>query len=129
MISGKSPASQATITATFQVGTNVDDAAVNINNRVKVAEPRLPEEVRRQGISVRKRSPDLSLVVNLISPDGRYDAVYLSNYALLQIRDTLARIPGVGFESLPHGFDFDSGYALTDFKSGPFRVRAVRGGF
>jgi hydrophobe/amphiphile efflux-1 (HAE1) family protein len=84
------------LTVTFKPGTNLDTAQVLVQNRVALAEPKLPEEVRRQGISVKKRSPDLSLVVNLISPDNRYDSVYLSNYALLQIKDTLARLPGVG---------------------------------
>jgi len=84
------------LTITFKPGTNLDKAQVLVQNRVALAEPKLPEEVRRQGISVKKRSPDLSLVVNLISPDNRYDSVYLSNYALLQIKDTLARLPGVG---------------------------------
>ena len=84
------------LTITFKPGTNLDKAQVLVQNRVALAEPKLPEEVRRQGISVKKRSPDLSLVINLISPDKRYDSVYLSNYALLQIKDTLARLPGVG---------------------------------
>jgi len=84
------------LTITFKPGTNLDKAQVLVQNRVALAEPRLPEEVTRQGISVKKRSPDLSLVVNLVSPDKRYDSVYLSNYALLQIKDTLARLPGVG---------------------------------
>jgi multidrug efflux pump len=84
------------LTVAFKPGTNLDKAQVLVQNRVALAEPRLPEEVRRQGISVKKRSPDLSLVVNLVSPDNRYDSVYLSNYALLQIKDTLARLPGVG---------------------------------
>ncbi|QPK64753.1 multidrug efflux RND transporter permease subunit [Methylomonas sp. LL1] len=84
------------LTITFKPGTNLDKAQVLVQNRVALAEPKLPEEVRRQGITVKKRSPDLSLVVNLVSPDKRYDSVYLSNYALLQIKDTLARLPGVG---------------------------------
>jgi hydrophobe/amphiphile efflux-1 (HAE1) family protein len=84
------------LTVTFKPGANLDKAQVLVQNRVALAEPKLPEEVRRQGISVKKRSPDLSLVVNLISPDKRYDSVYLSNYALLQIKDILARLPGVG---------------------------------
>lgn len=84
------------LTVTFQPGTDVDLAQVQVQNRVALAEAKLPEEVRRQGISVRKRSPDLSLVINLLSPDGRYDSDYLSNYALTQIKDTLARLPGVG---------------------------------
>jgi multidrug efflux pump len=84
------------LTVTFQPGTDVDMAQVLVQNRVALAESKLPEEVRRQGISVRKRSPDLSLVINLVSPDGRYDSDYLSNYALTQIKDVLARQPGVG---------------------------------
>jgi hydrophobe/amphiphile efflux-1 (HAE1) family protein len=84
------------LTVTFKPGANLDKAQVLVQNRVALAEPKLPEEVRRQGISVKKRSPDLSLVVNLLSPDKRYDSVYLSNYALLQIKDILARLPGVG---------------------------------
>ncbi len=84
------------LTVAFKPGTNLDKAQVLVQNRVALAEPRLPEEVRRQGVSVKKRSPDLSMVVNLVSPDKRYDSVYLSNYALLQIKDTLARLPGVG---------------------------------
>ena len=84
------------LTITFRPGTNLDKAQVLVQNRVALAEPRLPQEVSRQGLSVKKRSPDLSLVVNLVSPDKRYDSVYLSNYALLQLKDTLARLPGVG---------------------------------
>lgn len=84
------------LTITFKPGTDLDKAQVLVQNRVALAEPKLPEEVRKQGITVKKRSPDLSLVVNLISPDKRYDSVYMSNYALLQIKDTLARLPGVG---------------------------------
>ncbi|MFI3186178.1 MAG: multidrug efflux RND transporter permease subunit [Methylococcaceae bacterium] len=84
------------LTITFKPGTNLDKAQVLVQNRVALAEPKLPLEVSRQGITVKKRSPDLSLVVNLVSPDKRYDSVYLSNYALLQLKDTLARLPGVG---------------------------------
>ncbi len=84
------------LTITFKPGTNLDKAQVLVQNRVALATPKLPPEVSRQGISVKKRSPDLSLVVNLISPDKRYDSVYLSNYALLQLKDALARLPGVG---------------------------------
>jgi multidrug efflux pump len=84
------------LTITFKPDTDLDKAQVLVQNRVALAEPKLPEEVNRQGISVRKRSPDLSLVVNLISKDNQFDSVYLSNYALLQIKDVLARLPGVG---------------------------------
>ncbi|MEY2666059.1 MAG: hypothetical protein RLZZ384_230, partial [Pseudomonadota bacterium] len=84
------------LTITFKPGTNLDKSQVLVQNRVALAEPKLPEEIRRQGISVKKSSPDLSLVVNLVSPNKRYDSVYMSNYALLQIKDSLARLPGVG---------------------------------
>ena len=84
------------LTVTFELGRDPDIATVNVNNRVAVAEPRLPEEVRRFGITVRKQSPDLTLVVNLLSPDGSRDALFLSNYALINVLDALKRVPGVG---------------------------------
>ncbi|WP_234085816.1 efflux RND transporter permease subunit [Azonexus sp. R2A61] len=85
-----------TITATFEVGTNVDMAAVNVNNRVKAAEARLPEAVRRNGVIVQKRSNDILQVVALKSDQGRYNTLYLSNYATLNIVDELKRLKGVG---------------------------------
>ncbi|QLQ26126.1 MAG: multidrug efflux RND transporter permease subunit [Dechloromonas sp.] len=85
-----------TITATFEVGTNVDIASVNVNNRVKAAEPRLPEEVRRNGVIVQKRSNDILQVVALDSEKGRYNTLFLSNYASLNIVDELKRVKGVG---------------------------------
>ncbi|MCX5740066.1 MAG: multidrug efflux RND transporter permease subunit, partial [Proteobacteria bacterium] len=91
---------QASLTVTFQLGRNPDIAAVNVNNRVAIAEPRLPEEVRRFGITVRKQSPDLTLVVNLYSPDESRDALFLSNYALINVLDPLKRVPGVGEVSI-----------------------------
>ena len=84
------------ITVTFDIGYDIDKAQVLVQNRVAAAEPRLPEEVRRSGVQVRKNSPDLLLVVHMVSPDNTYDQVYISNYALLNVRDALARIPGVG---------------------------------
>jgi hydrophobe/amphiphile efflux-1 (HAE1) family protein len=84
------------LSVTFEVGTDIDKAQVLVQNRVAVASPRLPEEVRRNGITVNKRTPDLLLVVHLFSPDKTYDQVYVSNYALLNVRDELARIRGVG---------------------------------
>ncbi len=83
------------ITATFDVGTDIDKATFNINNRVQLATPRLPEEVRRNGITVAKRSQNILLVVALNSPKSTYDMLYLSNYASLNIADELKRIPGV----------------------------------
>src|SRR5574343_573388 len=85
-----------TITATFEVGTNVDMAAVNVNNRVKAAEPRLPETVRRNGVIVQKRSNDILQVVALKSEGGKYPTLFLSNYASLNIVDELKRLKGVG---------------------------------
>jgi hydrophobe/amphiphile efflux-1 (HAE1) family protein len=84
------------ITATFRLGTNLDTAQVLVQNRVSAAEPRLPEEVRQIGVTVRKNSPDLMMVIHLSSPDGSRDQLYMSNYATLQIKDVLARIDGVG---------------------------------
>jgi hydrophobe/amphiphile efflux-1 (HAE1) family protein len=85
-----------TITVTFKLGTDLDKAQVLVQNRVAIAEPRLPEEVRRSGVVTRKNSPDLLLVVFMLSPDNTYDQLYISNYALRQVRDQLLRLDGVG---------------------------------
>lgn len=85
-----------TITATFEVGTNVDTATMNVNNRVRIAEPRLPEDVRRNGVLVEKKSNDILLVVAVRSPDSRYDTLFLSNYSSVNVVDELKRVPGVG---------------------------------
>ena len=85
-----------TLTITFALGTDLDNAQVQVQNRVTRTEPKLPEEVTRIGITVDKASPDLTMVVHLTSPDKRYDMLYLSNYALLNIKDELARLGGVG---------------------------------
>ncbi|MFL6548919.1 MAG: efflux RND transporter permease subunit [Povalibacter sp.] len=84
------------LTVTFRLGTNVDSAQVQVQNRVSQALPRLPEDVRRLGVTTLKSSPDLLMVVHLTSPDKRYDTAYLRNYATLQVRDVLARLPGTG---------------------------------
>jgi hydrophobe/amphiphile efflux-1 (HAE1) family protein len=84
------------ITVTFKIGTNLDAAQVLVQNRVAIAVPRLPEEVQRLGVVTKKTSPDFLMVVNLISPDDSLDRGYISNYALSQVRDRLARIDGVG---------------------------------
>jgi multidrug efflux pump subunit AcrB len=84
------------LTITFRLGTDVDNAQVQVQNRVAQALPRLPEDVRRVGVTTKKASPDLLMVVHLTSPDNRYDTVYLRNYATLQVRDVLARLPGMG---------------------------------
>src|SRR5262245_2626686 len=85
-----------TLTVTFKLGTDPDKAQQLVQNRVSQAEPRLPEEVRSLGITTIKSSPDLTMVVHLLSPNDRYDMTYLRNYALLNVKDRLARINGVG---------------------------------
>ncbi|MGB0694425.1 MAG: efflux RND transporter permease subunit [Rhodospirillaceae bacterium] len=89
-------AGTASITVTFEPGTNLDAAQVLVNNRVSLAEPRLPEPVRRLGVSTVKANPDALLVVHLYSPDDSRDQLYISNYARLQMRDELQRLDGVG---------------------------------
>lgn len=84
------------ITVTFKLGTNLDKAQVQVQNRVAVVESRLPDDVRRLGVTVRKNSPDIMMVIHLLSPDESRDQLYISNYALLQVRDALARVKGVG---------------------------------
>ena len=95
-----------TTTVTFRIGTDVDLAQVQVQNRVAQALPRLPEEVRQSGVTTVKSSPDLTMVVHLVSPDNRYDITYLRNYALLQIKDVLGRIPGVGQVQVFGGGDY-----------------------
>ena len=95
-----------TLTVTFRIGTDVDLAQVQVQNRVSQALPRLPDEVRQLGVTTVKSSPNLTMVVHLVSPDNRYDDVYLRNYALLQIKDVLARIPGVGQVQVFGGGDY-----------------------
>ncbi|HVX91596.1 MAG TPA: efflux RND transporter permease subunit [Xanthobacteraceae bacterium] len=85
-----------TLTITFAIGTDLDNAQVQVQNRVAQVLPKLPEEVRRVGVVTQKASPDLLMVVHLFSPDGRYDNIYVRNYATLQVRDVLARLNGVG---------------------------------
>src|SRR5438094_10085964 len=92
---------QMLLDVTFKLGTNLDMAQVLTQNRVKIAEAKLPEEVKRQGVTTKKKSPSILLCVNLVSgkkPDGDYyyDQLYLSNFATLSVKDDLARIKGVG---------------------------------
>ncbi len=85
---------RVSINVTFEVGTNLDIAAVNVNNRVRQADSKLPQEVRRQGVTVAKSSSNFLVVAALYSPDNRYDALYLSNYATQNVLDAIKRIPG-----------------------------------
>lgn len=96
MSSNSSNDGSMNITVTFQIGYDLDIAAVDVQNRVELARPRLPEEVSKYGISVNKQSTNLVLVVHLISPDGSRDGIFLSNYIDIHINDVLKRIPGVG---------------------------------
>jgi multidrug efflux pump len=83
-------------TVTFRPGTDPDQAQVQVQNRVAQAAARLPEDVQRQGVTTQKQSPTMTLVVHLYSPSGKYDSLYLRNYATLKVKDELARLPGVG---------------------------------
>ena len=87
---------QVAINVTFEVGTDVDQAAINVDNRVRLAEPRLPQEVRRLGVTVQKRSSSFLQIVALYSTEGRHDPLYISNYASINVVDALKRIPGAG---------------------------------
>jgi hydrophobe/amphiphile efflux-1 (HAE1) family protein len=87
---------QLTITVTFKLGTDLDKAQVLVQNRVAIAQPQLPDEVQRNGVVTRKNSPDILMVVFMLSPDDSFDQLYISNYALLQVRDQLLRLDGIG---------------------------------
>lgn len=94
------------MTVTFRPGTDADDATVRVQNRVSQALARLPEDVRRQGVTTQKQSPTFLMVVHLTSPDGRYDTLYLRNYVRLHVKDVLARIQGVGDAQIFGGGDY-----------------------
>src|SRR5580658_1637730 len=96
MFSQATPDGVLTVTVTFKLGTDVDQAQVQVQNRVSQVLAKLPAEVRQLGVTTTKQSPNLTMVVHLFSPSGRYDEVYLRNYATLQVKDVLARIPGLG---------------------------------
>ena len=84
-----------TLTVTFDIGTDLNTALVMVQNRVALALPLLPNSVQKQGITIRKKTPDILMIVNFLSPDGRYDDVYLSNYATIHVQDELLRVDGV----------------------------------
>jgi HAE1 family hydrophobic/amphiphilic exporter-1 len=94
------------LTVTFDVGTDLDMAQVLVQNRVAIAEPKLPEEVKRQGVSTNKKSTSIVLIITLTAPDGQYDSLYLSNFATLRLVDTLKRIRGVGDVVIFGGADY-----------------------
>lgn len=84
------------LTVTFNVGTNLDNAQVQTQNRVAIAQPQLPQEVQQRGVTIKKSTPDITLAVSIFSPDKSRDVLYLSNYATLQLKDALLRTPGIG---------------------------------
>jgi multidrug efflux pump len=94
------------LTVTFKPGVDADDAAVRVQNRVSQALARLPEDVRRQGVTTQKQSPVFLMVVHLVSTDGKYDSLYLRNYMRLHVKDELAKIPGVGDAQAFGGGDY-----------------------
>lgn len=96
MSSQATPDGVMTLTVTFKIGTDVEQAEARVQNRVQKALPRLPEEVRQIGVTTVKTSPNLTMVVHLHSPKGTYDDVYLRNYAILNVKDRLARLNGMG---------------------------------
>ena len=102
MTSQSSADGRVSVQVAFELGTDLDKAQVQVQNRVAIAEPRLPESVKRLGVTTKKVSPDMLMVINLYSPDQTYDQTYMANYAVLQIKDELARIKGIG-EILPFG--------------------------
>src|SRR4029434_4963304 len=85
-----------TITVTCKLGTDLDKAQVLVQNRVAIAQPRLPGEVQRNGVVTRKKSPDILMIVFMLSPDDTFDQLYISNYTSLQVRDQLLRLDGIG---------------------------------
>jgi multidrug efflux pump len=121
-----------TLTVTFKLGTDPDKAQQQVQNRVAQAEPRLPEEVRRLGLTTVKGATDLTMVVHLVSPNERYDMTYLRNYALLNVKDRLSRIDGVGQVNIFGGGDYSMRVWLDPRKvaehglAGGDVVRAIR---
>src|SRR5436190_5876875 len=106
MSSNSSSDGSYTLTITFYIGTNLDIAQVLVQNRVAVSEALLPEEVRRQGVTVKKQSTDIILLISLTSPEGAYDSVFMANYATLRLRDELSRVGGVGDVRVTGGSEY-----------------------
>ncbi|TAA45809.1 efflux RND transporter permease subunit [Corallincola spongiicola] len=94
------------LTVTFEVGTDADMAQVNVSNRVQIATARLPEEVKREGVKVEKQSPNLLMAVSLFSPDDRYDNLFINNYMAINVKDNLARVPGVSKADIIGSMDY-----------------------
>ena len=110
------------ITATFEIGTNIDQATFNVSNRVNIASPRLPEMVRRTGVIVQKKSNDILLVVMLTSKDKQFDPLFLSNYATLNVLDEIKRVKGVGDASIFGARDYSMRIWLKPDRMAQLRV-------
>jgi HAE1 family hydrophobic/amphiphilic exporter-1 len=106
MTSKSSSDGKCTIEVTFEIGTDVDMANVLVQNKVSEAEPMLPEEVKKQGVKVKKKSTNITLMVNMVSPEGTFDELYISNYTTTRIKDVLARIPGISEVNIMGAKDF-----------------------
>ena len=115
---------QAVIDVTFKLGTDIDLAQVLTQNRVAIAESKLPADVRRQGVITKKKSPSILLCVNLFSPDSKYDQLYLSNYALIHLKDAIARLDGVGDVSFLGARDYSMRIWLDPDKLATRRMTA-----
>ena len=118
-----------TLTVTFELGTDLDTALVMVQNRVALAMPQLPNAVRQQGLTIRKKTPDLLLLVNFISPDGRYDNLYLSNYATIQVQDELLRVPRRLGHWLPGRTGIQHSRLARSAEIGSPQPHGQRGGF
>ena len=115
---------QMMLDVTFELGTDLDTAQVLVQNRVAVAQAKLPEEVKRIGVTTKKKSPSILMCVNLISPDRSFDQLYLSNYATTKIKDDLARIPGVGDVSFLGPRDYSMRIWLDPRKMASLKLNA-----
>src|SRR6201994_3171413 len=114
-----------TITVTFRIGTDLNVAQMLTQNRVQDALPRLPDDVQRLGVQVRKATPNILLAVHLFSPDGSRDNLYLSNYATLHVKDALARLPGVGDVQLFGARDYAMRIWLDPDKVAAYKLNAA----
>ena len=105
MSSNSTSSGQSSITVTFDIGTNIDIATLDVQNRVSVAEPTLPELVKRLGLTVRKRNPSIFMALAIYSPEGTHDATFIGNYSNIYLKDALMRVKGVG-DIITRGDDF-----------------------
>lgn len=110
------------LTVTFEIGTDPDMAQVNVQNRVAQIEPQLPQEVRMVGVTVKKRSPDILMVLNFYSPDGRYDDQFLTNFINLNVKDQLARVKGISEVNVLGGGEFSMRIWLDPKKMASLRL-------